>query len=72
MEFSSFEEALRISLTAADGSPEQEAALAHCLRTAPPELRVMLAQRLGLETGLDPHAHGRQTGCGCGCGAKKD
>lgn len=67
MEFSSFGEALQICLNAAAGSPEQEAALAHCLLTAPPDLRLMLMQRLGLAAD-----HERQPGCGCGCGEKND
>lgn len=63
MEYSSFEEALHICLTAVDGSLEQEAALDHCLRTAPPDLRVMLTKRLG---GLNGQGH-HSDGCGCGC-----
>ena len=63
MEFTSFEEALHICMTAAEGSPEQEAALAHCLNTAPSDLRLMLAKRLGGQEGHDHHDHG----CGCGC-----
>lgn len=66
MELASFEEALRICLSAADGSPEQEAALAHCLLTAPPELRLMLTQRLGLAVDHEGHGHDHQCGCGCG------
>lgn len=67
MEFTSFEEALRICMTAAEGSPEQEAALAHCLATAPPDLRLMLAQRLGVHECNEQHEHG----CGCGCSGEE-
>ncbi|NTV15123.1 MAG: hypothetical protein HGA96_14530 [Desulfobulbaceae bacterium] len=63
MAFTSFEEALHICMTATEGSPEQEAALAHCLETAPPDLRLMLAKRLGGQEGHGHHDHG----CGCGC-----
>jgi len=66
MKFTSFEEALHICMTAAEGSPEQEAALAHCLETAPPDLRLMLARRLGAQDGHDCHSHE----CGCGCSGK--
>ena len=69
MEFTSFDEALVCCLNAAEGSPEQAEALAHCLKTAPPDLRLMLANRLGL---LDKEAHGGSghiRGCGCGCNA---
>lgn len=66
MEFTSFEEALHICMTATEGSPEQEAALAHCLKTAPPDLRLMLAKRLGAHGGHEHHDHA----CGCGCSGK--
>lgn len=66
MEFTSFEEALRLCMTAADGSPEQAAALAHCLENAPPDLRLLLARRLTDPAGHDKHQHD----CGCGCSGK--
>lgn len=66
MEFTSFEEALRVCLTAADNSPEQEAALAHCLATAPPDLRALLAARGWVAGEPGDHAGG----CGCGCRGK--
>jgi len=64
MEFTSFEEALRACVAAADGSPEQEAGLAHCLQYAPPELRSLLARRLASRSGQTEH--GGECGCGCG------
>lgn len=67
MEFSSFEEALKICLSSPDGSFEQEAALAHCLQSAPPDLRAMLTKRLGVTDEHDGHGHDHQPGCGCGC-----
>jgi hypothetical protein len=70
MEFISFEEALKICLSAAEGSPEQEAALAHCLQTAPPDLRRLLTQRLGGAAEQDEHDHEHLGGCGCGCTPK--
>lgn len=66
MEFTSFEEALHICMTATEGGPEQAAALAHCLKTAPPDLRLMLAKRLAVQDGHDHHDHQ----CGCGCSGK--
>ncbi|NTW89172.1 MAG: hypothetical protein HGB26_08700 [Desulfobulbaceae bacterium] len=63
MNFTSFEEALHLCMTAVEGSPEQEEALAHCLRTAPADLRLMLAKRLGVHDGHDHH----DQLCGCGC-----
>ena len=72
MKFASFAEALQICLAAADGSPEQEAALAHCLETAPPDLRLMLSQRLGVATAHESPGHEHQSGCSCGCGEPQD
>lgn len=60
MEFTSFEEALALCVTAADNSPEQEAALRYCLENAPPALQELLRERLAA-----PHGH--EHGCGCGC-----
>ena len=59
MEFESFEQALETCMNAEDGSPEQEAAMRYCLKTAPPDLRVMLEKRL--------QDSGHDDGCGCGC-----
>ena len=70
MEFSSFEEAIHVCMTAPDGSPEQVAALAHCLKTAPPDLLAMLAQRMGVLDEHDDHDHDH--GCGCGCSAEQE
>jgi len=59
MEFASFEQALEVCMTAEEGSPLQEAALRHCLKTAPPDLRAMLEKRL--------HDANAGDGCSCGC-----
>jgi hypothetical protein len=67
MQFSSFAEALHICLTSAPDSPEQEAALTHCLLTAPPDLRLILTQRLGLTADHASHSSDHQPSCDCGC-----
>lgn len=66
MKFASFEEALKICMTAANGSPEQEAAMTHCLQTAPPELQAMLSRRLTPATNQITGGHDHRPGCGCG------
>ena len=58
MEFESFEQALKVCLTAEKGSREQDAALVYCLENAPPEFKKMLEDRF-----LEFH----KGKCGCGC-----
>lgn len=58
MDFSSFEEALKICLEAEEGSSEQVEAMLYCLEHAPPELQEMLQGKFS-----QPHGDN----CGCGC-----
>lgn len=58
MKFESFEQALKICLTAEENSPEQVKAMIFCLENAPPELQEILAKRF---------RPGHEQGCGCGC-----
>jgi hypothetical protein len=61
MDFTSFEQALSICMTADDNSEEQIAAMLYCLKNAPPELMEMLQEQFGEG---DENHH-----CGCGCEA---
>ena len=57
MEFTSFEEALRICLSAEEGSSEQDDALIYCFKNAPPALRQTFKEQYD-------KLHGQQCGCG--------
>jgi len=63
MEFTSFEEALKICLEAEDGSETQDEALVYCIEHAPPTLKEML--RVQFREHLERKKHNE--GCGCGC-----
>lgn len=56
MKFESFEQALKICLTAEEKSPEQVEAMIFCLENAPPDLQEILAKRFKTRPG---------EGCGC-------
>lgn len=58
MKFESFEQALKVCLTAKQGSEEQNTALVYCMENAPADLKRMLEERF-----LRFH----QQDCGCGC-----
>jgi len=58
MKFESFEQALKVCLTAEEGSEEQNTALVYCMENAPTELKQMLEERF-----LQFH----RKDCGCGC-----
>lgn len=60
MEFTSFEEALKVCMTAEEGSLEQDDALIYCFKNAPPELRATFKAQY-------EKLHGQGQGCGCGC-----
>ena len=60
MEFSSFEEALKVCMTAAPESEEQDAALEYCLHYAPPELKEKLRNAFVRSSAR------HEGGCGCG------
>lgn len=63
MEFTSFEEALKICLESEDGSEEQDAALLYCIEHAPPKLKEMLKTQFMEHLARKKHAEN----CGCGC-----
>lgn len=65
MNFQSFEEALKVCVTAEKGSPEQDEALIYCMENAPADLKEMIKKRfVEFHTGkLNDHNHGE--GCGC-------
>jgi len=58
MEFDSFEDALKVCMTAEENSQEQDAALEYCLVNAPPELKKKLKEYF-------EHRHAHSHGCGC-------
>lgn len=60
MEFTSFEEALKVCMTAEPGSEAQDAALTYCLHHAPPELKERL------HGAFAQFQAKKQGGCGCG------
>ncbi|MEW6594642.1 MAG: hypothetical protein AB1413_07215 [Thermodesulfobacteriota bacterium] len=60
MEFTSFEEALKVCMTAAPESEEQDAALEYCLHHAPPDLKEKLRAAF-VRSAAEKH-----DGCGCG------
>jgi len=63
MEFTSFEEALHVCMTAEPESAEQDAALAYCLENAPPELKEKIME--GLAKFHNTQQDTQQTSCGC-------
>jgi hypothetical protein len=60
MEFASFAQALHFCMISEDGSPEQQEAMAYCLRHSPADLRAMLEKRF-----VASHDN---SGHNCGCG----
>jgi hypothetical protein len=74
MTYQSFEEALKICLTAEDGSPAQNEALLYCVANAPDDLKEMLQARFG-ELAAAKHDQGGEEkhdkNCGCKGGGKK-
>ncbi len=60
MEFASFEEALKVCMTAEPESEEQDVALEYCLHHAPPDLKEKLRVAFARATTTQ---HGS---CGCG------
>lgn len=72
MTFQSFEEALKICLTAENGSPEQDEALVYCMEHAPGDLKAMLQDKfMEFHTGKHDHDHDHGEGCGCGAHRQK-
>ena len=68
MEFESFEQALKICMTAEQGSEEQDLALIYCLQHAPADLKEQI------KNGIANFQKGQNDkhGDGCGCGNKHD
>ncbi len=60
MTFDSFEQALKVCMTAEEGSAEQDAALIYCLENAPPELQAVMKEQY-----RKFHEHKHQCDCGC-------
>ena len=74
MTFQSFEEALKICLTAENGTKEQDEALLYCMEHAPDDLKEMLRKRFEefhLGNGSCEHHHEHGDGCACGGHGKK-
>ncbi|MEJ2031918.1 MAG: hypothetical protein P8Y63_02520 [Deltaproteobacteria bacterium] len=72
MIFQSFEDALKICLTAENGSPEQDAALVYCMEHAPDDLKELLRQKfIEFHEGKQGNLHNHGEGCGCGSSRKK-
>ena len=61
MEFTSFEEALKVCMTADPESEEQDVALEYCLHHAPPELKEKLHAAFA-------EFKAKKGSCGCGHG----
>ncbi|NOX24538.1 MAG: hypothetical protein GXP59_00135 [Deltaproteobacteria bacterium] len=66
MDFSSFEQALQICMTSAEGSPEQDKAILYCLEFAPDEIKEKLRDIMRHQMPV----HGHDCGCGCKHGHK--
>ncbi len=67
MEFQSFEEALAVCVSAAEGSDEQQAALVYCLEHAPADLREKIKEQfLAAKTARAAGGCDHDDHCGCG------
>ena len=62
VDFSSFDDALEVCLTAEEGSEEQDRAIIYCLDNAPDDLREKLHDML---------IRKKEKQCGCGCQQKE-
>jgi hypothetical protein len=71
MPFQSFEEALKICLTAENGSPAQDEALVYCMEHAPEDLKEMLKDRFVEFHAGTTHEHAHEQGRNCRCGGEK-